>query len=347
MTEIPRIRIFFSWQFDLDQSVTTIAIRRALRDAASTFEDLGEFSIDVVEATSNSPGSPYIPYEIADKIRGSHIFIGDITPVCMMPSGKQVPNPNVTFELGTAATHLGWKRVIMLFNESLAEMKDLPFDFDRHRVSKFKVRPDTNRLADIRRLTTLLVEAITLIVTSKPKTPRELEGLSEGETKRARDLENIRWFLRNMNSGYLDAHIEQMPDILDAEAIWVADSLTGVTQSSDFRLYDGDVEEAMRGVQQSLSDTLAFDQFYRETASWRRHAFGRRLPDFDENEEEADAYRKIREARNALSTHLRQLLLLLHERYLEIDISETNRECARRYLAAHKELFDDERSDRL
>ncbi|MCV9999443.1 nucleotide-binding protein [Pararhizobium sp. YC-54] len=338
------VRIFFSWQKDLDQTLTTKAIRRALRDAASAIEEAEDVSIDLVEATSNSPGSPYIPYEIADKIKASSIFIGDITPVCTMASGKQCPNPNVTFELGTAATLLGWNRVIMLFNTVLAEMKDLPFDFDRHRISQFVVRPDPNRNSDLAGLRNLLVEAIATIIKTAPKTPRELEGMSEGETKRARDLGNIRWFLSNMNSAYLDAHVENMPDILDAEAIWVADGLTPITQSSDFRLYDGDIEQAMRGVQESLSETLAFDQFYRETASWRRQAFGRRLNDFADNREESEAYEAIKTARYELNRQLRTLMQLLHERYLEIDVNETNRKCAQSFLTAHKELFDDERS---
>ncbi|RVI51046.1 hypothetical protein CN115_25170 [Sinorhizobium meliloti] len=299
-------------------------------------------SIDLVEATSNSPGSPYIPYEIADKIKASNIFIGDITPVCVMESGKQCPNPNVTFELGTAATLLGWNRVIMLFNEALSEMKELPFDFDRHRISPFLARPDANRNSDIASLRKLLVDAITTVIKSAPKTPRELEGTSEGETKRARDLENIRWFLRNMNSSYLDAHIENMPDILDAEAIWVADGLTPIVRSSDFRLYDGDIEQAMRGVQNSLSDTLAFDQFYRETASWRRRVFGRRPHDFRDSQEESEAYETIKTARNELYQQLSNLMQLLHHRYVEIDVNETNRKCAQSFFAAHKELFDDE-----
>lgn len=188
------------------------------------------------------------------------------------------------------------------------------------------------------------MDAVTTIIKSAPKTPRELEGMSEGETKRARDLENIRWFLRNMNSAYLDAHVENMPDILDAEAIWIADGLTPITQSSDFRLYDGDIEQAMRGVQESLSETLAFDQFYRETASWRRQAFGRRLNDFADNRKESEAYEAIKTARIELNRQLRTLMQLLHERYLEIDVNETNRKCAKSFLAAHKELFDDEHS---
>lgn len=343
MTDKTTVRIFFSWQKDLDQTITTRAIRRALRDAASGIEESRDLTIEVLEATSNSPGSPYIPYEITDKIKSADIFIGDITPVSVMDSGKKCPNPNVTFELGTAASLLGWGRVVMLLNTALSDLKELPFDFDRHRISPFLVRSDANKSADIANLRGLLVDAINLIIDSAPKTPRELEGISEGETKRARDLGNIRWFLNNMNSAYLDSHIENMPDILDVEAIWVADGLGPITRSSDFRLYDADIELAMRGIQESLSRTLAFDQFYRETASWRRQVFGRRPHDFRDSEEETEAYETIKTARNELFQHLKQFVQLLHERYIEIDINETNRECARRFLAAHKELFDRER----
>ncbi|MNE40986.1 hypothetical protein D3C80_1350340 [compost metagenome] len=131
-----------------------------------------------------------------------------------------------------------------------------------------------------------------------------------------------------------------MPDILDAEAIWVSDGLTPVIRSSDFKLYDADIELAMRGIQESLARTLAYDHLYRETASWRRHVFGRPLHNFGDNKEETEAYDMIVTARNELSQYLQQFIQILHERYIEIDISETNRECARRFLAAHQELFD-------
>jgi hypothetical protein len=334
-----RLRIFFSWQNDLDQTVTTRAIRAALREAATHIEDKFDVEIETVEATSNSPGAPYVPYEIADKIKSSSIFVGDITPVVTQANGKKCPNPNVTFELGIAASQLGWGRIIMLLNTQFSDLKELPFDFDRHRISNFSVRPDSNRKTDITGLKALLVDALSAIVGSAPKTPRELEGFSEDETKRTRDIRNIIWFLREMNTGFLDQHIKQMPDYLDVESIFVADGLAGVCESSDFRLYDSDIELEMRAIQRSLSDTLRFDKFYRDTANWRRQAFGsvHCKPRLDD--EEDAAYESIKAARDKLSEHLRRFLDILHERYVEIDVDETNRQCARAFKDAHKELF--------
>lgn len=70
MTDARKIvRLFFSWQSDLNQEVTTRAIRPALRAAMTGVER--DYPVDLVldEATRNVSGSPYIPYAIADKQR--------------------------------------------------------------------------------------------------------------------------------------------------------------------------------------------------------------------------------------------------------------------------------------
>lgn len=75
------IAVFFSWQSDLPKGLTTSAIRKAMRGAASELEDGQDLRFKLQEATSNTPGSPYIPGEIERKIRLCDIFVADITTV--------------------------------------------------------------------------------------------------------------------------------------------------------------------------------------------------------------------------------------------------------------------------
>ncbi len=304
-----------------------------MRTASNEIEAKHSVDITLDEATSNSAGSPYIPYELAEKIRKADIYVADITTVVRHgPDNDSLPNPNVTFELGVASAQVGWSRTIMLFNSALAEFEKLPFDFDRHRISQYKMADDPAAIkSGSGALKSLLVVAIERIILDDPKRPRELEGKAPDEIKRSRDVENIKWFMRQINTGFLDAMVDALPQYLDWSAVFVADGVDGVIRSSDFQLYDQDVYEAMLGLQRGLSGIFKHEGHYRDTANPRRQSFGRRGNDFYESPEEEQAFKEIAEARNEANTHLQELIRLIRERYLEIDIDETNRKCAAAY----------------
>ena len=177
--------VFFSWQSDIAQHSTTRAIRNAIATAAAAAT--AKFGTTVVpeEATRNVPGSPYIPFKLAEKILKSDIFIADITTVALTSSSKSVPNPNVAYELGLAAAHLGWDRVILLFNEAVAEFKDLPFDFDRHRISKYRIaEAKTVASAKQNSLAALVTLAIDTIIDQDPPARRRRRAHRPPEIRR-------------------------------------------------------------------------------------------------------------------------------------------------------------------
>jgi hypothetical protein len=331
------VRIFFSWQSDLPQGPTTRAIRAALRAAASEVEAKHPVDVILEEATSNAPGSPYIPYELAEKIRKSDIFVADITTVVRLEGneGKSLPNANVTFELGVASAQVGWSRIIMLFNTDEAELKELPFDFDRHRISSFKMKEGQEK-AGAGALRALLEIAISRIIIDSPKRPRDLEGRSDQDIKRARDLENIRWFMRHINTGYLDQHIEEMPNYLNWSAVFILDALDNIIKSSDFQLYDQDVYAAMKGLYDSLAQTISYQGHYRETSNPRKQAFGHHKMDFMITPDEEQVIESINRGRADLQKFLTELIALLRERYLEIDIDEMNRQCAKMFARSEE-----------
>jgi hypothetical protein len=121
------------------------------------------------------------------------VFVGDITSVYQFPDGgKSITNPNVAFETGIAGAHLGWNRIILLFSEQSATFEKLPFDFDRHRISKYTLSEDAKKLEGrIEPLAALLTSALRLIASNRPKRPSELEGKSDDEIKNSRQEENI------------------------------------------------------------------------------------------------------------------------------------------------------------
>ncbi len=135
--------VFYSWQSDLPDETNRRIIREALRDASSRLEEAfsqRQLRVVVDEATRGKPGSPNIPETILEKIRGADVFVCDITTINVgrPVDHRAVPNPNVAIELGYAVAHLGWNRIVMLFNTAHGTFPgDAPFDIDRHRASPY------------------------------------------------------------------------------------------------------------------------------------------------------------------------------------------------------------------
>ena len=103
MSKLNPTIIFYAWQDDLPAASNKNSIRTGLKEATQSIT--GEFYLD--EATRDTPGSPNIPQEILEKIPKADIFIADVTRITPDGAKKHCPNPNVTFELGVAARHLG------------------------------------------------------------------------------------------------------------------------------------------------------------------------------------------------------------------------------------------------
>lgn len=333
--------IFFSWQSDIASNANTRAIRIAVDAAARVMTTKFGEEIARDEATRDVPGAPYIPGKLAEKIRRSDIFVGDITSISVMPDGKSLPNPNVTFELGLAVAHLGWDRIILLFSESIANFDKLPFDFDRHRISRYKIE-DVNKPAtvDQKKLTDLVTRAVEIILDQSPLRPRELEGKSEAEIKHSRDLVNIRWFFRHISIDMLGSHIQEMPQKLHYFAIIMSDGLEGVVDSPSFRLYDEALEDRLRSLYHDLNASLGFFAAYRETNSPWVQAFGMRGSDRDVAKE-VEITGEIRKIVASLATNLDHVISRIRADYIEIDLDETSREFARGYC----KMVDDAQID--
>lgn len=345
MTEARKtVRVFFSWQSDLEQDLTTRAIRAALRTAMTEVEK--EYPVDLIleEATRGISGSPYIPYAIADKITKSDIFVGDITTVARLggQTGKSLPNPNVTFELGIASAELGWNRIVMLFNAALAELEDLPFDFDRHRISKFFFSAiESARKNHEAELRILARAAIAQIVADNPRRPRELQEIPPELIKKSRDVENLRWFLHRINTAMLDEHIMDMPTYLNYSAVLMLDGIDELQQRSDFLFYDADLTATIGGIASALRTTLNHLSQYRETNNPFKQVFGR-PGDFDlfVDESQERAFQEIDAARGPLKIGLDKLIAIVRERYIEVDIDETNRVFAKQFASIRKSMLE-------
>lgn len=333
--------LFYSWQSDLDPKITTAPIRHALRAALSAVEDELGVHITLDEATRGLPGSPNIPFAIVEKVRFSDIFVGDITTVCILPDGeKSCPNPNVTFELGVASACLGWGRVIMLFNEDCANLSNLPFDFDRQRISRFKIAASDGRKSHAyKNLEILLKVAIEVIIRKAPPRPSENANHDPEALKRKRDLRIIYKFLHNMSTKLLDQHINEMPQYLYYHAPMMADSLSDLFRgNTTFFMYDVETFDAMRRLANDLLDTVGDSELYSET----RHSFRQSLKhEFRMTRDDEQALTELLVKVSSLRNSLDSFISKLNDKYIEIDLIETDKEFEESYEEIKRLSKDD------
>lgn len=128
--------LFFSWQSDIPgikQKIIT-----AIQKQAERIVNKINTQLHIDYATRDLPGSPKIEDAIFEKILNCDFFIADITPVTQV-GDKQLPNVNVSIELGFAIKSLGWDRIILVAcNNSDWKTENLPFDINHHRIGTFK-----------------------------------------------------------------------------------------------------------------------------------------------------------------------------------------------------------------
>lgn len=344
-----KIKVFYSWQSDLPDYTNRSAIRKALRAAASEVEDSLsnlEVSIELDEATRNIPGSPNIPASILEKIEDSDIFIADVSTINPdAHCGRKIPNPNVVFELGYAVAHLGWNRVIMLVNSEHGDMSELPFDFDRHRASAYKLTEQSEK-NDKKALVTLLRVAIESIITANPRRSAARRDSSPEETKRNRDIKNIRWALGTLHLPTLDQHVTDSPHFLTDKIIYFWEGFNGVILNSLFHLYDGELEKEFRCLHDAWRESTRYDQYYYSNSSDSLHVFGN-IGDAPFSQKQQAAWDKIIKANLLISQTLAKILAIVRDRYIEIDVDDTNRSAWLEYIETerkNKALLDGEDS---
>lgn len=137
------IRIFYSWQDDIESKLNRFFIKDCLESALLkvnkdiTLEESERISIELDHDTKNVPGLPDIASTILQKISSSDIFIADLSFVSSYLNHKKrtkkVSNQNVIFELGFAFNVIGPQKIICFFNEGFGSPAELLFDLKHRR----------------------------------------------------------------------------------------------------------------------------------------------------------------------------------------------------------------------
>lgn len=134
------LRVFYSWQSDISNSINRSFIESALNIAIKNLNQKEKLNLFLDQDSRGLPGSPDIIRGILEKIDNSLVVIGDISIVCRN-STKTFPNPNVLFEIGYAIKALGDEKIILVFNTDSGTTNELPFDLGLKRQIKYNCPP--------------------------------------------------------------------------------------------------------------------------------------------------------------------------------------------------------------
>jgi len=157
-------RIFYSWQSDLANSTNRSLIQNAINDAIDKINKERSIELYMDQDTRGISGSPDIVNEILKKIHDSFIFICDTSAITKIED-KEIPNPNVLFELGYAINAISASNVLMIFNETSGNVKNLPFDLGLKRQIVFSCNENDQNKKEIKeKLVTKIKKAIETII---------------------------------------------------------------------------------------------------------------------------------------------------------------------------------------
>lgn len=172
-----RLQHLFSWQMDAPVVCNKGLIREAL---VATLKDESKImdSPRFESGMEKTAGTPEVATVMFEKIRGCAIFVADTTLVGRITTKvdgvdriKKTINPNVAVEMGFAAAHVGWDRIICVMNETpcYGRRDEQPFDVRNRRypidytlnpeAAKDRAQRDTARDG----LTQILFKAITAV----------------------------------------------------------------------------------------------------------------------------------------------------------------------------------------
>lgn len=94
--------------------------------------------ITLIESDLKGSNNNTIAKNIMNNIKTSDIFICDLTPITEIGEiQRQVPNPNVMFELGVAVSTLGWGNILML-TKTKHDYPRFPFDVNDYTIRHLK-----------------------------------------------------------------------------------------------------------------------------------------------------------------------------------------------------------------
>ena len=191
--EIPIMKIFYSWQNDIDPRFNRNFIQDCLKRVIKKLNHnlFIEEAIRLDHDTKDITGSPDITNTILKKIDECDVFIGDITFVSKLDNGKYCSNPNVLIELGYALKSLGDGRLINIMNTSFGKPDDLPFDL-RHKRWPVKYELSDRNFSEKDQIRNDFVKALYTAIVPFTKNPKITGNTFSSNAEKIHHAEKLR-----------------------------------------------------------------------------------------------------------------------------------------------------------
>ncbi len=180
--------------------------------------------------------------------------------------------------------------------------------------------------------------AITLVEEYKPVQRCQENSNFDNSTRRSRDIEALIWMFSSVHLPTIDQHILDSPHIILNKVFYFWEGFKGVYTNSLFNLYDSELKKLVDEFYAAWSTSLSFSQCYHSNHDGSAHIFSN-PGDAPLSEEQEIYWQSIDEAGSRMRNSLDQLLSVVRNKYIEIDILESNSNAWREYIE-HKKKFE-------
>ena len=324
--------IFLSWQSDLDAAVTKNPLRKAIRKACRATGT----SLKLDEATRGMTGANNILTALHEKIESCDIFVADVSTVLAKTdiTNRAFQNPNVLYELGYAASWLGWDRILLMVysNNTKDFSKDLPFDLPKHRATPFYLSEKSDSSGQ-EKLNASIENAITEILRKNPVKSHEKPKFVKAEVRRQKDLRQLKMLLEQIDLAEIDKQLDLIPDYLRQPYVIFGETAHNIVSHSLWRLHDKKLNELVISVTAAWFRSLNYGSHYNSLSNGQvplaKFHWGHGTAERMKSEH---VRAEIVEHVHTLVKQIRLLLDYLEAAYPEIDPSATSLVARRDFL---------------
>ena len=144
-----------------------------------------------------------------------------------------------------------------MLNTASGPVENLPFDFNKHRVTTYRFDGASQKSSELQEVLTV---AMRLIVEHDPPRPAD-QSLDTSSAQRSRDLAKIRQVLSCVHLPTLDHHIRSGPKILSGASEHSRERLSSLVHSSLFHLYDQKLSRLLRAFVGTWLASVKYDHY--------------------------------------------------------------------------------------
>jgi hypothetical protein len=223
---------------------------------------------------------------------------------------------------------LSWSRIVLLFNEDFGTVDQLPFDFDRHRVSTYKLTEAATPKHQ-QAVTKLIELALCSIINADPVRPAASRARSDYEIRRERDVRNLERAFSKIHVPSLETHMDEDPYRILHVVVFCWMDFNSVMSSSQVHFYDKNLDALLRGFHEEWWRSLRYSIEYHPDFTPIRRAFIFMEYDDPYHMERGDRQKhwdEMSAARTKMSEIWPRLLKVVQENYLELDVQKMSKD---------------------